>query len=758
YVTGQTYATSHPISNTNLDVLYQTERWAPNLRYQFDVPNGSYQVTLHFAEIYYSRIGGRIFDANLEENLVLDNYDVYRDVGHDVATAKSFQVTVRDGRLDIELTASVDAGKLSALEVTSVSSTPVLAVTPTSLDFGTSQTRLNLTLTNTGDGDLNWSVAENPAVSWITGLNPGSGILAGGVSATVVIEATREGLTAGSYTGNLQVISNGGNLDVSVTLSVASTQNYVQRVNCGSTTPYTDPAGLPWEADRAYSSGSWGYSTGNTYATTHPIGNTNQDVLYQTERWAPDLRYRFDVPNGNYQVNLHFAEIYYSRVGARIFDINLEGNLVLDNYDLYREVGHDVATTKSFQVTVSDGHLDIELTASVDAGKLSALEVASVTSTPTPLLAVTPASLDFGTSQTRLNLTLTNTGGGDLSWSVAQNPAVSWITGLNPTSGNLAGGAMATVAVDVSRESLAAGSYTGNLQVISNGGNRDISVVLSVGSTPNYVQRINCGSTTAYTDGSGLVWDKDQEYTIGNWGYSGGATYSVYDPITNTMDYKLFQSERWGSMSYLFDVSNGQYQVTLYFAEIYFTQSAKRVFDVEIEGQSVLNRYDIFAEVGHDVATQKQFTVTVADNQLNLDFIAAIEDPKISAIQVRRITNTNTYQFLTEHPSDVTPAAQPAQFVLHQNYPNPFNLETQIRYELAAPAQVHLAIYNSLGQLHKILQSGEYQAGIYETNWNGRDANDFPVASGMYLLKMTITPLNAELAPFVQTRRLLLAK
>jgi hypothetical protein len=254
------------------------------------------------------------------------------------------------------------------------------------------------------------------------------------------------------------------------------------------------------------------------------------------------------------------------------------------------------------------------------------------------------------------------------------------------------------------------------------------------------------------------VWDKDQEYTIGTWGYSGGATYFVYDPISNTMDDKLFQSERWGLMSYLFDVSNGQYQVTLYFAEIYFTQSAKRVFNVEIEGQSVLNKYDIFAAVGHDVATQKQFTINVADNQLNIDFIADIEDPKIAAIQVMRITNTNTYQYLTENQSEVTPWARPEQFVLHQNYPNPFNLETQIRYELAVPAQVNLAIYNSLGQLYKTLQSGEYQAGIYETNWNGRDDNSFPVASGMYLLKLTITPLNAEFAPLVQTRRLLLVK
>ena len=85
---------------------------------------------------------------------------------------------------------------------------------------------------------------------------------------------------------------------------------------------------------------------------------------------------------------------------------------------------------------------------------------------------------------------------------------------------------------------------------------------------------------------------------------------------------------------YSFPVTNGNYIVNLYFAEIYFTSVGKRVFDINIEGQLVQNDLDIFGEVGYETALKKSYKVTVADGVLNIQFIHQIENPKISAIEI----------------------------------------------------------------------------------------------------------------------------
>lgn len=70
--------------------------------------------------------------------------------------------------------------------------------------------------------------------------------------------------------------------------------------------------------------------------------------------------YRFNVPNGNYDVTLKFAEIQNTTIGSRVFNVSIEGNLVLNNFDIYAQAGHDKALDKLFNVNVTDGRLDID--------------------------------------------------------------------------------------------------------------------------------------------------------------------------------------------------------------------------------------------------------------------------------------------------------------------------------------------------------------------------------------------------------------
>jgi Malectin domain len=149
------------------------------------------------------------------------------------------------------------------------------------------------------------------------------------------------------------------------------------RPNCGG-----QAYNAPWLVDQ--------YLTGDSsvYTTTKPILNTNDPILYQSERYGKSFGYKVPVANGIYIVNLYFAEIYYSNVGQRLFNVSIQGALMLSSFDIIAAAkGANRAVVKSFVATVSNGSLTIDFKSVVNNAKISALEVilSSVTSPPVVL-------------------------------------------------------------------------------------------------------------------------------------------------------------------------------------------------------------------------------------------------------------------------------------------------------------------------------------------------------------------------------------
>jgi hypothetical protein len=88
--------------------------------------------------------------------------------------------------------------------------------------------------------------------------------------------------------------------------------------------------------------------------------------------------------------------------------------------------------------------------------------------------------------------------------------------------------------------------------------------------------------------------------------------------------------------------------------------------------------------------------------------------------------------------SGVDEPALPLEVVLHQNAPNPFNPMTTIRYELPAPRQVTLHIYDVSGHLIRVLKDAVCEdAGQHEAIWHGKDDSGRSVASGTYFYRLT---------------------
>lgn len=81
-------------------------------------------------------------------------------------------------------------------------------------------------------------------------------------------------------------------------------------------------------------------------------------------------------------------------------------------------------------------------------------------------------------------------------------------------------------------------------------------------------------------------------------------------------------------------------------------------------------------------------------------------------------------------------AVQPSAFTLHVNYPNPFNPSTRITFDVKEKSDIHLAVYDLRGNLVSSLAQGQYGAGTYHLNWDGRDAAGRTMPSGVYLYRL----------------------
>ncbi|WP_373519925.1 malectin domain-containing carbohydrate-binding protein [Pricia sp.] len=189
---------------------------------------------------------------------------------------------------------------------------------------------------------------------------------------------TINNLVEGVYVLRLTVTDDEGDNGVDeVTVSV-SAQGNVNRINAGG--PAYTFGGTNWAADQ-YSNGGIAF-TNNT-----PIANTDNDQLYQTERYRDNgpLIYEIPVANGMHDVNLHFAEIYWGLpgdganggAGSRLFNIDIEGQARKENYDIFTEAGGAAtAIVESFtDISVTDQSLTITLERITDFPKISGIEI-----------------------------------------------------------------------------------------------------------------------------------------------------------------------------------------------------------------------------------------------------------------------------------------------------------------------------------------------------------------------------------------------
>ena len=761
--------------------IFDTERWdqvdGTEMQWEFDVPQtGLYEVRLYMGNGFdgTSAGGQRVFEVQIEGQTPanLSGIDLSGQYGHLNGVMISNIVTVTDGTIDIDFIHGVENPLINGIEILalSTSSDPVVSVADASA--------------SEGSGVLSVGVSAFPAPDVNDDITVNFQVTPVGGGATPGVDYSVPGAvfddTTGVYTGSITIAGGSGDGTIPVTIlpdtefegdelfqveitgvvganatvgdGIATVQildddaptggTVLYRVNNGG--PVVNDTGLDWSADQATLDANAGGAAvagtpspyldltapaaDNTFGADFTGANTLgvPSALFETERWSdapnPDnMSWDFSVANGDYIVNLYFAEIWdgAQTPGVRVFDVEIEGDLALDDFDITAAYGWNTAGVESIAVTVDDGNLDIDFLQGLQNPKISAIEIIAADGTYNP-----PADNLFGTSveisDDRLAPTnagllspgdnfvvATQEGEGDgangvrdrdyFTFTVPDGYALTGIVLEDFVNGNptFTDGFMGiqlgdqltvdplTGAPDTGTDGLLGGLIYGFgtigqdlLDLMAAGGEvqpgfslpgftpeltGEVTVWLNQGAGPGtptlnfiveplpgtgeVVAAINAGGPALTQDG--IDFSADQFFTDGTVFADSATDGNGEQPI---FDGTVYETERFGGAptalapSYNIPVAQGgEYTIELYFAEIYQTTPGQRVFDVIVEGVTVLDDFDILAQNGGDINAPIVFQVpgtfmpeTFGDpTTLDIDFTASVDNAKISAIVVR---------------------------------------------------------------------------------------------------------------------------
>ena len=172
---------------------------------------------------------------------------------------------------------------------------------------------------------------------------------------------------------------------------------------------------------------------------------------------------------------------------------------------------------------------------------------------------------------------------------------------------------------------------------------------------------------------------------------------------------------------------------------------------VDINGDGVVNIFDLTL-VAQGIGKSTAAAPAVAAGRVDV----AIIEAWIAGARLADDGSLAFRQGIANLESLLASLNIPQETALHANYPNPFNPETWIPYQLAAPAEVTLTIYDMNGGTVRRFEMGHQAAGLYQSHsralyWDGRNGGGEPVASGIYFYTLTA-------GDFTATRKMLIRK
>jgi fibronectin type 3 domain-containing protein len=160
------------------------------------------------------------------------------------------------------------------------------------------------------------------------------------------------------------------------------------------------------------------------------------------------------------------------------------------------------------------------------------------------------------------------------------------------------------------------------------------------GGTSTEVVAIAAGGPAESNSGGGdYSFVADEDFVGGGDNAVVTATINLAQPGANAAPMAVYQHGRAGTFTYTIPAltAGSTYTVLLHFAETYFSATGDRVFNVAINGTTVLSDLDIYSKVGKDAALLETFnTIANSSGQIVIAFTNGTADqPLIMGIEVR---------------------------------------------------------------------------------------------------------------------------
>ncbi|BCL77771.1 hypothetical protein ccbrp13_02360 [Ktedonobacteria bacterium brp13] len=330
------------------------------------------------------------------------------------------------------------------------------------------------------------------------------------------------------------------------TPSPAPTGTLITAINAGG------GASGSYVADTDFNQGNQ-FSDTSTNIDTSLVGSPAPQGVWQTCRWNSSFTYTIPglTAGHTYTLRLDWAELSFQNAGARIFNVAVNGNAVVNHLDVYATVGYKKALAKTFTVTANtSGQIVIAFTqGGADNPFINGIEVWDPAGgpAPTPTPAPTPSPTPTPTPKT-------------------------------------------------------------------------------------LVMAINAGGSAT---GSFVA---DTDYNQGN-AFSDTSTSINTSGVTNPAPQGVWQTCRWNS-SFTYTLpgltAGKSYTLQLDWAELTWHAAGQRVFNVAVNGNTVLSKFDVYATAGYKTAVAKQFTVTAnSSGQIVIAFTqGGADNPFINGIEL----------------------------------------------------------------------------------------------------------------------------
>ncbi|WP_242691488.1 glycoside hydrolase family 2 TIM barrel-domain containing protein [Desertivirga arenae] len=195
---------------------------------------------------------------------------------------------------------------------------------------------------------------------------------------------------------------------------------------------------------------------------------------------------------------------------------------------------------------------------------------------------------------------------------------------------------------------------------------RDVAVIDYDVQSPDKINHLNLllGAKRSFEDDKGQVWIPSNQYKAGSWGYIGGKpfklgnarqSYGTDRDIKETPNDPVYQTQVTGIQKYKLDLADGEYSLTLHFAELTTSEAKEalaynldnsvqknkaenRVFNISVNKIPVFQNFDISKRYGPLRAGYESLKVVAEHGKgIEISFNAIVGQPVLNALQVTRI-------------------------------------------------------------------------------------------------------------------------